>query len=227
MKYEVVKGLAGSSVKYACPACQSILKSPLSDAGKADQCPDCQVSFSVPGVTEWESQQRQVKQKRDEAERDKAEKAQAKIDEKVSLERQRAADAEEKRLREIKSQKRAEFFEQRTAELEKQRRQALAGLTFDGTAHDWSTGAPFAYNCIQIGTMSQDWQADLNKILNAQAAQGWEYYRSENLMVHRPQGCLGALLGQASATFQVVVLVFRRPAIAIETEKRVREQLRS
>ena len=42
------------TVHYFCPRCGGGLKSPLSDAGKADSCPDCLWRFIVPGSKEWE-----------------------------------------------------------------------------------------------------------------------------------------------------------------------------
>ena len=37
-------------VHYKCPACGTRLKSPLTDAGSPDACPNCGTSFNVPGA---------------------------------------------------------------------------------------------------------------------------------------------------------------------------------
>ena len=39
----------GAVVNYCCPDCEGLLRSPISDIGKDDNCPNCQCSFSVPG----------------------------------------------------------------------------------------------------------------------------------------------------------------------------------
>jgi hypothetical protein len=50
---QVTKNLFGRySIKYDCPQCKSRLTSPLNDAGKPDNCPDCGAAFLVPGVDE-------------------------------------------------------------------------------------------------------------------------------------------------------------------------------
>ena len=41
-------------VEYACPTCSSLLKNPLSEAGQADNCPECNASFNVPGKEEFD-----------------------------------------------------------------------------------------------------------------------------------------------------------------------------
>jgi len=41
-------------VSYDCPRCGERLKSPIEDAGKRDQCPDCEAVFVVPGASERE-----------------------------------------------------------------------------------------------------------------------------------------------------------------------------
>jgi len=47
------KGLFGRfTVSYACDKCKAALTSPLDDAGKDDNCPDCGTGFTVPGVEE-------------------------------------------------------------------------------------------------------------------------------------------------------------------------------
>jgi uncharacterized Zn finger protein (UPF0148 family) len=52
---EIQKPLLGSYVvSYGCPHCDSHLKSPVEDIGKADFCPDCNRQFVVPGAKEWQ-----------------------------------------------------------------------------------------------------------------------------------------------------------------------------
>ncbi|HIO53060.1 MAG TPA: hypothetical protein EYN32_05390 [Phycisphaerales bacterium] len=41
-------------VEYACPTCSSLLKNPLSEAGQADNCPECNASFNVPGKKDFD-----------------------------------------------------------------------------------------------------------------------------------------------------------------------------
>lgn len=43
-------------VVYACPDCEEILRSPISDIGITDDCPNCECQFVVPGekaLVEW------------------------------------------------------------------------------------------------------------------------------------------------------------------------------
>ena len=59
-KYAVRKSLSGDMVvKYRCPRCNANLTSPLEEAGQSDECPECQISFTVPGQSErqkWAAQ---------------------------------------------------------------------------------------------------------------------------------------------------------------------------
>src|SRR5689334_15633786 len=53
---EIKKPLLGRHVvSYGCPYCDSHLKSPVSDIGKNDFCPDCNRQFSVPGAEQWQA----------------------------------------------------------------------------------------------------------------------------------------------------------------------------
>lgn len=56
MKYQIAKKrLSGIEiVKYACAGCNSTLWSPLADGGKSDTCPDCAMTFVIPGSDELE-----------------------------------------------------------------------------------------------------------------------------------------------------------------------------
>ena len=52
-RIEFKKGLfGGRTVGYDCPKCTARLTSPLSHAGKTDNCPDCGTSYVVPGAGE-------------------------------------------------------------------------------------------------------------------------------------------------------------------------------
>lgn len=51
MATEVVRNFFGRyRVAYDCPNCGDRLRSPLTDAGKSDSCPNCSASFVVPGI---------------------------------------------------------------------------------------------------------------------------------------------------------------------------------
>ncbi len=56
------------------------------------------------------------------------------------------------------------------------------------------------------------WQmaAYLERVVNAQARQGWEFFRTDPIGISVPPGCLGALLGQQTTTVQYHVITFRR-----------------
>ncbi|MCA9139666.1 MAG: hypothetical protein KDB00_22995 [Planctomycetales bacterium] len=98
-------------------------------------------------------------------------------------------------------------------------RQALDDVSFNLVDHDWSSGAPWVYECVEMGTLSFAWNEELSRIINRKAQEGWEYFRSESLVASRPAGCLGALFGGGPAFFNVVVLVFRRPAVIAKVER--------
>src|SRR5438270_10735401 len=53
---EIKKPLLGEHVvSYGCPHCDTHLKSPVSDIGKADFCPDCNRQYNVPGAQQWQA----------------------------------------------------------------------------------------------------------------------------------------------------------------------------
>jgi predicted RNA-binding Zn-ribbon protein involved in translation (DUF1610 family) len=100
--------LGGYSLVYCCAMCQARLTSPLNDAGKSDNCPDCGAAFAVPGVEERErilgEQERKQAEKHRRAERAK----QAKEARVRRREAERAAVREllyKQRIREIEQQK--------------------------------------------------------------------------------------------------------------------------
>ena len=85
----------GYTLHYSCSRCASELKSPLSDAGKSDTCPDCGTKFVVPGVEQRQSleqarkaEQELKKKAKDEKERNA--KLQAEIKQKQAESRQQA-----------------------------------------------------------------------------------------------------------------------------------------
>lgn len=50
-KSKITKSITGQyRVGYDCPGCGERLRSPLTDAGTSDQCPDCLAAFVVPGA---------------------------------------------------------------------------------------------------------------------------------------------------------------------------------
>jgi len=51
-EFEIKEGLAGTTVKYLCPACRQPLVSSINDAGAYDSCPDCSTKYVVPGEKE-------------------------------------------------------------------------------------------------------------------------------------------------------------------------------
>ena len=64
MKFKILRSTGPVKkmlVEYACPTCSSLLKNPLSEAGQADNCPECNASFNVPGKKEFDKfSQREV-----------------------------------------------------------------------------------------------------------------------------------------------------------------------
>lgn len=54
----------------------------------------------------------------------------------------------------------------------------------------------------------------LSNVLNRLAKQGWEYYRSEEVVAHVSPGCLASLFGQRPAAYRYKQLVFRREQVA-------------
>ncbi len=87
MKVEITKGWFGAQkVRYGCPECSESLTSPLSDVGKTDFCPSCNVQFVVPGshllqALEAEldrvAEQARIRAEQERAERDRVAKANA------------------------------------------------------------------------------------------------------------------------------------------------------
>ncbi len=74
-KYEVRRDGDGVSCLYGCPICDTLLLSPLDDAGKIDECPNCKRKLLAPGVDELKEESRQ--QMDDERERKLAREAAA------------------------------------------------------------------------------------------------------------------------------------------------------
>lgn len=66
MNHQIVKNMLGQlSVKYSCPGCQTKLRSPISEAGQSDTCPECNTGYVVPGKNERikiEQKQRQAQE---------------------------------------------------------------------------------------------------------------------------------------------------------------------
>ena len=218
MKYQVVKGITGLSIKYNCPNCKSGLKSALREAGDTDACPDCGTTLIVPGTKERETVETHQREQKEAADRAKREKLVLKERAKNEREQQeiglRRQQAEQKRQ-----------IEARAAEREFMRSESLANSSFDPANHDWSQGGPYVYHCVELGTLSGNWQTQLVAIINENASRGWDYYRSESLVAERPAGCLMTLLLRPTIRFQVVVVVFRKPATVVSREREVNAQL--
>jgi hypothetical protein len=53
--------------------------------------------------------------------------------------------------------------------------------------------------------------AYLEGIVNQQAADGWEFYRTDSFGVEVPSGCLAALFGKRASYSNYYVITFRRP----------------
>lgn len=51
----------------------------------------------------------------------------------------------------------------------------------------------------------------LQGIVDEYAAQGWEFYRIDNLTITEHPGCLGMLLGKKEVFSSVGVICFRKP----------------
>ena len=51
----VTRSITGNyRISFDCPGCEERLRCPLSDAGKDDNCPECGVTFTVPGAQQRE-----------------------------------------------------------------------------------------------------------------------------------------------------------------------------
>jgi Zn-finger nucleic acid-binding protein len=112
-RLEIKKHLFGQhTVSYDCPHCGAGLSSPISDAGKADYCPDCRMQFVVPGQKEAIRIQ--------EEQQLAAQKAQADAEKRREQAAQRAAfEQQTRRLEQHK--KETERTASRQAELDRQR----------------------------------------------------------------------------------------------------------
>ncbi len=214
MRYQVVNGITGTTVKYACLGCETVLRSPLSDAGKQDNCPTCGAAFVVPGQRELEKKKQEQEAKQQARERAKE------IRKHEKEERKRLAiQAEAEQKKREAEQRQREYAEQ--AERAQKLREELRQVASDVSNHDWSESAPWVYDCVEMGTLSGKWEKELVKILNHKAREGWEYFRSESLVAERPPGCFNIFGGPDR--FSVVVLVFRRPVELVRVERQYRQ----
>lgn len=50
----------------------------------------------------------------------------------------------------------------------------------------------------------------LQGLLNHYAGQGWEYYRTEEVVAHVNPGCFGSLFGRGTTLFRYKQIVFRQ-----------------
>ena len=99
MKFKVVKGFTGYSIRFHCPNCNSGLTAKVREAGQSDSCPDCNAKFVVPGIELKTKLESEKASKAAAAETYKREKAEAKAIEKdqrrQDKELKKAAAAEE------------------------------------------------------------------------------------------------------------------------------------
>lgn len=81
--------------------------------------------------------------------------------------------------------------------------------------------AQFVYKMVQIPpsievgqgvSVDQMAASYLERIVNAQARQGWDFYRIDSIGIRVPPGCLAALFGERAAKFEYYVVTFRRRA---------------
>ena len=101
----------GLRVGYECPNCRERLRSPLTDAGKADTCPNCHAQFTVPGTTEL---RQETQRKTDEENRKQLEaqrRAQA-----IDLETQKT---QQRRDAQAEALRRAEYEEGQQSDVER------------------------------------------------------------------------------------------------------------
>lgn len=66
---------------------------------------------------------------------------------------------------------------------------------------------------IEVNARNRDTAAAdlLGRVLNAEAREGWEFYRIDTVNTVEPPGCFGAL-GGAQATYRPLnVVIFRKP----------------
>lgn len=156
--------VGGYLAHYKCPNCGEQLRSPLSDAGKADSCPSCNAGYVVPGIEELrrvaaekeaEARHKQelAEQRREAKRRKKDEEAAARAAAKKEAEQREAEELArwEQRQREMQQQE-AEQREieerarqQRDRGFQEQRSMALIKCRDCG--RDVSTSATACPNC--------------------------------------------------------------------------------
>lgn len=191
-------GLRKVIMKVKCKFCQGILDVAAELHGKQIKCGNCQNGFIAvdPKRAALEKKVQRKKEK-------KAIDVKAKREEVA-----KQALLESRKLQELNDRNAVEKFR---TEQQGRRQNELSQECFDVTNHDWSVGGPFVYQCVEMHTLSGDWQFHLSKEINKMAEEGWEYYRAESLVAQRLNGCLWALFGNATTEFSVAVLVFRKP----------------
>lgn len=189
-------------MKVKCKVCQGILDVDAELHGKEVMCGHCKKVFIA--IDPKRAALEKKVQKKKEA---KAKALEAKRQEHVKKESIKAASE----LQELQSQRDRKSLENYKAAQHERRKNELSQTSFDIANHDWSIGGPFVYQCVELGTLSQDWQGQLGNAINTMAEDGWEYYRAESLTAQRPNGCLAAFFGNGTTEYSVVVLVFRKP----------------
>ena len=87
----VTRSITGNyRISFDCPGCEERLRCPLSDAGKNDNCPECGVTFTVPGEQQREEIRQAELRAVDEKRRAIADNAAAKVQQRAENERKRA-----------------------------------------------------------------------------------------------------------------------------------------
>ena len=114
----VTRSITGNyRISFDCPGCEERLRCPLSDAGKDDNCPECGVTFTVPGEQQREDIRKAELRALDEKRRAIEDNAAAKV--------QQQTDKERKRVEKLATQARQQM------ESERQRQEKLERDRFD------------------------------------------------------------------------------------------------
>jgi hypothetical protein len=112
-----------------------------------------------------------------------------------------------------------------------------------------ASSSGYVYKMVQIppvielgegSSVGQEAASYLQRVVNAHAGQGWEFYRVDSIGVRVPPGCLGVFLGERETvtTTEYYVITFRRPGnpsvetvpdpvATVKDAAREREQLRA
>jgi uncharacterized Zn finger protein (UPF0148 family) len=192
-EFELKKGLLGGhTVSYQCPQCSTGLKARLDEAGKSDACPDCGAIYTIPGSDE----------------RNRI------VEAEVSATRQKQEQAE-RNLREKESREATERSKQAAVV-----KRSLSELSFGAESNTPQARQLFEYRMLQIPPTISVQQSKGNEAaiylqttVNAQAREGWEFYRIDQFSIQQPAGCLLSFSGRDTITTTFHVVTFRRPTL--------------